>query len=166
MDCTADIKQYDTPYELQEVPIPSIGDNDLLVKVGAAGFCHTDYQVYEGIYQSPCPITPSHESVGTVVAVGKKAVANWKPGQRVGALNFRHACSNCTGCKTARDPQVPDEPDPRFCEKKEMAGINSDGGFAEYIVMDSATTIPLPDNLPFEQAAPLMCAGVSTNQLY
>lgn len=133
----------------------------MLLRVGAAGFCHTDYQVYEGVYQSPCPMTPSHEPAGTVVAVGKKAESNWRVGQRVGMLNFRHPCNECIGCRTVRDVHAPDEPDTRFCEKKEMAGINSDGGFAEYVVADSTATVPLPDDLPFEQAAPLMCAGVS-----
>lgn len=108
-------------------------------------------------------MTPSHESAGTVIAVGKKAQAEsqWRIGQRAGTLNFRHPCNECVGCRTVRDTQAPDEPDTRFCEKKEMAGINSDGGFAEYIVADANAAVPLPDSLPFEQAAPLMCAGVS-----
>lgn len=117
--------------------------------------------MYEGVYESACPMTPSHEPAGTVVVVGRKAAAQWKPGQRIGMLNFRHACNECTGCRTVRDPQVSDEPDVRFCENKEMAGITSDGGFAEYVVADANTSILLPDFVPFEQAAPLMCAGVS-----
>jgi D-arabinose 1-dehydrogenase-like Zn-dependent alcohol dehydrogenase len=147
---------------LQEIPVPTIGDNDLLVKVRAAGFCHTDYQVYEGVYQSKLPLTPSHEPVGTVVAVGQHAARqNWLIGQRVGVLNFRHACGVCSGCKTFRESPMSDKPDIRVCKNKEMAGISHDGGFAEYIVADADTTTLLPDGLTFEQAAPLMCAGVS-----
>ncbi|KAL4871491.1 hypothetical protein BDV12DRAFT_163852 [Aspergillus spectabilis] len=154
--------KYGAPYELQDIPVPSYGDNDLLLKVGAASFCHTDYQVYEGVYQSPCPITPSHEPVGTVVELGKTAAkAGWKTGQRVGMLNFRHACRTCIGCKVARDPHQPDQPDARFCENKDMAGISSDGGFAEYVVADADTSVPLPEGVSFEQAAPLMCAGAT-----
>lgn len=154
--------QYGAPYELQEIPIPSIGDNDLLLKVGAASFCHTDYQVYEGVYETKCPITPSHEPVGTVVETGTKAAkAGWKIGQRVGMLNFRHPCYSCVGCQSARDPKQPDRPDARFCQNKEMAGISADGGFAEYVVADADSSVELPDGVPFEQAAPLMCAGVS-----
>ncbi|PYH99735.1 alcohol dehydrogenase GroES-like domain-containing protein [Aspergillus ellipticus CBS 707.79] len=151
--------KYSSPYDLQEIPIPSIRDTDLLVKVCAAGFCHTDHQVYEGVCQSPCPITPSHEPAGTIAAVGKNVSTEWKVGQRVGVPNFRHACHTCVGY-----PQRPEEPDVRFCENKDMAGISADGGFAEYVVADPATTVRLPDGVPFEQAAPLMCAGVGLHQ--
>ena len=106
-------------------------------------------------------MTPSHEPAGTIAAVGKAASSTWKVGQRVGILNFRNACNACVGCQVARDPLRPDEPDTRFCENKDMAGITGDGGFAEYIVADPATTVPLPDGVPFEQAAPLMCAGAT-----
>ncbi|RDW94221.1 uncharacterized protein DSM5745_01543 [Aspergillus mulundensis] len=156
--------KYNAPYELQEIPVPTIKDNDLLLKVGAASFCHTDYQVYEGVYQSPLPLTPSHEPVGTIVEVGPKAAAaGWKAGQRVGMLNFRHACNSCTGCRVARDPKDPSKPDLRFCqgETKDMAGISGDGGFAEYVVADADASVALPEGLEFAQAAPLMCAGAT-----
>jgi D-arabinose 1-dehydrogenase-like Zn-dependent alcohol dehydrogenase len=91
--------------------VPQIGDNDLLVKIGAAGFCHTDYQVWEGVYQSPFPMVPSHEPVGTIVALGKKAQEKWKIGQRVGVSFIRHQCYDCTGCTVTGDI--------RFCENKE-----------------------------------------------
>jgi D-arabinose 1-dehydrogenase-like Zn-dependent alcohol dehydrogenase len=155
----ANFVKFSEPYEVQEIPVPEYGDNDLLLKVGAAGFCHTDYQVYEGVYQSKLPLTPSHEPVGTVVAVGDKASKTWKVGQRVGMLNLRHACNKCGGCKTFREG---DKPDLRFCENKSMAGIQDDGGFAEYVVADADSSSLLPDELSFEQAAPMMCAGVST----
>lgn len=133
--------------------MPRINDNDLLIKIGAAGFCHTDYQVYQGVYQSKTPLIGSHEPAGTIVAVGSQAAKAFKEGQRVGVLNFRHACRECVGCKTTQDV--------RFCEKKEMAGIMNDGGFAEYMVADADNSVLLPDSVSFEQAAPLMCAGVS-----
>ncbi|CAG8890296.1 unnamed protein product [Penicillium egyptiacum] len=153
--------QYSSQYKLEDIPVPSIGDNELLVKVGAAGFCHTDYQVYKGEYKSPTPMTPSHEPVGTIVAVGANAPPVWKTGQRIGLLNFRHGCNSCIGCEVSRDPLRPLEPDIRFCENKDMAGIRADGGFAEYVVADPATSVHLPDGLSFEQAAPLMCAGAT-----
>ncbi|KAF2633845.1 GroES-like protein [Macroventuria anomochaeta] len=124
------------------VPVPEYGDNDLLLKVGAAGFCHTDYQVYEGVYQSKLPLTPSHEP---------------KVGQRVGMLNLKHACNSCGGCRNYREG---DPPNMRFCENKEMAGVQHDGGFAEYVVADAGSSSLLPDGLSSEQAAPMMCAGV------
>ncbi|KAF2112873.1 chaperonin 10-like protein [Lophiotrema nucula] len=142
---------YKQPLQLNEIPVPTIGDNDILVKIGAAGFCHTDYQVWEGVYESPTPIVGSHEPVGTIVAVGPKAQAKWKIGQRVGPIFFQHACHNCWGCDSTNDI--------RHCVNKEMRGLMQDGGFAEYMVGDADNTVLLPDSITFEQAAPLMCAG-------
>jgi D-arabinose 1-dehydrogenase-like Zn-dependent alcohol dehydrogenase len=153
--------QYEQHYQLRNIPVPKPGPNDLLVKVAAAGFCHIDYQVYSGTYNSVCPLTPSHEPVGTIVTIGAEAEKErkWHIGQRVGVLNFRHPCGHCSGCRWSSKKQG--NFDARFCEKKDMAGIKTDGGFAEYIIADPATTVPLPDSISFDQAAPFMCAGVS-----
>lgn len=142
---------------MQEIDIPALQSNDLLVKVGAAGYCHTDYQVYEGVYGSKCPLTPSHEPVGTVVQTGPE-VHGWQAGDRVGVLLFRHACGKCLGCRKtlAAEGRI----DLRFCEDVSMAGLNDDGAMAQYIVADASNTVKLPDSVPFEQGAPLMCAGV------
>lgn len=131
-----------------------MGEKDVLIKVGAAGFCHTDYQVFQGVYESPCPIVPSHEPVGTIVAVGPKVDSYWKVGQRVGVNLFQHQCHSCIPCEVLDDI--------RFCENAELAGLKNNGGFAEYMLSDSESIVLLPDSLSFEQAAPLMCAGVSS----
>ncbi|KAE9379487.1 putative alcohol dehydrogenase [Stipitochalara longipes BDJ] len=149
----AQLMKYNSKYEIHEVPVPEIGDSDLLIKIGAAGFCHTDYQVMEGVYKSPCPIIPSHEPVGTIVAVGSKVEGKWKVGQRVGVNLFQHQCHSCVPCETTNDI--------RFCENKGMTGLVNDGGMAEYMVSDSESVVLLPDSLSFEQAAPLMCAGAT-----
>ncbi|GME28938.1 Alcohol dehydrogenase superfamily zinc-containing [Neofusicoccum parvum] len=157
----ARLTEFNKPYELLEIPVPTIGPNDLLLKIGAAGFCHTDHQVYEGVYKTHLPITPSHEPVGTVVAVGEAAAKQgWTRGQRAGTLLFQHACGACHRCRTHRQPGE-DKPDARFCERVEMAGLQHDGGFAEYMAADADAASPLPDGLPLEQAAPLMCAGAT-----
>ncbi|KAF2190015.1 GroES-like protein [Zopfia rhizophila CBS 207.26] len=106
-------------YEIREVSVPQTGDNDVLVKVGNAGFCHTDYQVWKGGNGSPYPIVPSHEPVGTVVAVGPAAQAKWKVDYRVGVILFRHACKTCIGCETTEDI--------RYCANRDMAGLTADG---------------------------------------
>ncbi|OAL26762.1 hypothetical protein AYO22_04115 [Fonsecaea multimorphosa] len=142
------------PYELHEIPVPDIGDSDLLVKADAAGFCHTDYQVWEGVYESPTPIVPSHEPVGTIVAVGPKVQDKWKVGQRIGALLFRHQCHSCLSCKVNNDI--------RFCENIDFAGLKADGGMAEYFIADGNNSVLLPDEVDFVNAAPLMCAGATT----
>ncbi|KAF1987249.1 alcohol dehydrogenase GroES-like domain-containing protein [Aulographum hederae CBS 113979] len=145
--------KYNTPYEIKELPVPEIGDNDLLLKMGAAGFCHTDRQVWEGVYGTECPIIPSHEPVGTVVKVGSKAQGKWKVGQRVGVLLFQHQCHACLSCEVTNDI--------RFCEKNGKAGLTHNGGMAEYMVADAESAVVLPDSVDFMQGAPLMCAGAT-----
>lgn len=104
------------------------------------------------MYESTCPIVPSHEPVGTIVALGKKAQAKWSIGQRVGIILFQNACNHCIGCETTKDV--------RFCKSGKHAGLHHNGGMAEYMVADAEAAVELPDDIPFEQAASLMCAGV------
>lgn len=150
-------QQYNTPYALTSVPIPSIRRNELLIRIHAAGFCHSDLQVLQGEVNSPLPMIPSHEPAGVVVQVGEDA-GQWKVGDRVGVLNFKGACSQCPDCiSTQRRYGTVDA---RFCRRRETAGFQHDGAFAEYLVADAATTVALPDSMSFDQAAPLLCAGV------
>lgn len=116
---------------------------------------YRSYQVWEGVYDSQCPIVPSHEPVGTIVALGPtaKAQGKWKIGQRVGIILFQNACHHCISCATTKDV--------RFCKNAKHAGLHNDGGMAEYMVADAEAAVELPDAVPFEQAASLMCAGVS-----
>ena len=103
-------------------------------------------------------MTPSHEPVGTVVAVGP-AVDGWKVGDRIGALLFRHACGTCQGCQRTRKEEG--RYDLRFCQNADLAGLKNDGGLAEYMIADASNAVKLPESVSFEQGAPLMCAGVS-----
>lgn len=144
------------------MPVPTPGAGELLVRVVAASFCHTDYQVYQGTYGTQLPFTGSHEPAGTVAALGAGVNAGiWRVGDRVGVLNFRKPCGRCAGCswhKQAYEGAL----DARYCENKTMSGIlRSDGGFAEYMIASQEALVRLPDGLSFEQAAPLMCAGAT-----
>jgi D-arabinose 1-dehydrogenase-like Zn-dependent alcohol dehydrogenase len=144
---------------LSERPVPPCGENDLLIQVHAAGFCHSDLQVLTGQFPIQLPLIPSHEPAGKIVEVGTKVRETWKVGDRVGILNFKHACGQCVGCQQHMRKSA--RPDPRFCQKREMAGFKHDGAFAEYMLADPNTTVHLPEGVSFEQGAPLMCAGVS-----
>lgn len=143
--------------------MPRIEDTELLVKIHAAGFCHSDLQVLNGQFNTKLPMIPSHEPAGTVVRVGAKCEGRWQVGDRVGVLNFKKSCSKCSGCNLAKREYG--GLDPRFCDTREMAGFHHDGAFAEYMIADPETTVKLPASLSFEQAAPLMCAGVSLNSV-
>ncbi|KAH8658008.1 alcohol dehydrogenase GroES-like domain-containing protein [Xylariales sp. PMI_506] len=158
----AQLCEFNKPYELRRVKVPEVGETDLLVKVHAAGFCHSDLQVIHGQFGTQLPLIPSHEPAGTVVQVGRACQAKdeWNVGDRVGILNFKNACGRCPGCALSKRQQG-GSLDPRFCEAREMAGFKHDGAFAEYMVADPTTTVKLPDAVSFEQAAPLMCAGAT-----
>ncbi|KAK2002351.1 alcohol dehydrogenase GroES-like domain-containing protein [Colletotrichum falcatum] len=155
----AQISEYHKPYELVEKDVPSSRENELLIRVHAAGFCHSDLQVLQGQFGSRLGITASHEPSGTVVLVGKSCSGTWEVGDRIGALNFKNSCGQCSGCGLAK--RTYNRLDPRFCERRETAGFQHDGAFAEYLAVDSETTVRLPSSLPFDQAAPLMCAGAT-----
>lgn len=139
--------------------MPAIRDHELLIRVHAAGFCHSDLQVLQGQFKSPLGMIPSHEPAGVIVQVGASCGNYWKVGDRVGALNFKNSCGKCSGCELAK--RTTHKLDPRFCDNRETAGFQHDGAFAEYLAIDPETTVRLPSSLSFDQAAPLMCAGAT-----
>jgi D-arabinose 1-dehydrogenase-like Zn-dependent alcohol dehydrogenase len=161
---SANQTQYNEPYQLCERPVPQCGENDLLIQVCAAGFCHSDLQVLHGQFPVALPMIPSHEPAGKIVQVGSKVSGSWSVGDRVGILNFKNACGRCVGCR--QHMRRSSRPDPRFCQSRKMAGFKHDGAFAQYMLADPNTTVHLPGTISYEQGAPLMCAGVSTTLLY
>jgi len=139
------------PLELQEVPIPDIGEQDILVRVRAAGICHSDAHYRAGrSAMGMIPITLGHEVAGIVERVGAQ-VADIKAGDRV-CLHYNISCGNCYCCNIGHE---------QFCETVKMIGHHIDGGYAEYIAVPALNAIPLPDEIPFEQGATLMCASAT-----
>lgn len=117
--------------------------------------------MYEGAYQTDLPHTGSHEPVGTIAALGSKVSGNWKVGDRVGAYLFRNPCGTCADCKW-HAAEYDGKLNARYCMNKTMGGIkNADGGFAQYMLTSDDAIMRVPDGVPFEQAAPLMCAGAT-----
>lgn len=139
------------PLEMQEIPIPEIGERDILVKVKAAGICHSDAHYRAGISPvRPVPLTLGHEVAGVVEKIGTQ-VTSAKIGDRV-ALHYNISCGDCYHCSTGND---------QFCEKVLMLGHYTNGGYAEYISVPARNAIQLPDEIPFEQGATLMCASAT-----
>ncbi|RDL30996.1 alcohol dehydrogenase [Venustampulla echinocandica] len=137
------LEEFGQPYVYKiDIPVPKPREDELLIKMEIAGYCHTETIVASGDYQSKLPLIPGHENVGIVASVGPK-VQGFKLGDRVGC--------NCRECTRGYSTN--------FCAKAELAGLTHDGGMAEYLVADPRWTVKLPDNLSFEDAAPLMCAG-------
>jgi 2-desacetyl-2-hydroxyethyl bacteriochlorophyllide A dehydrogenase len=134
--------------EMQEAPLPVLGPQDVLVRVKAAGICHSDVHYRAGISPvGPLPQTLGHEVAGIVESVGRR-VTNVKAGDRV-CLHYLITCGECEFCRTGRE---------QFCVQGKMIGKHCDGGFAEYIAVPARNAVPLAD-LPFEQGAILMCSS-------
>jgi len=139
------------PLRLLNVPDPSIGANQLLIRVSACGICHTDLHTVEGEIIPPrYPIIPGHQVVGQVVEVGS-GVEGWECGDRVGVPWLYRACGECAFCQRGQE---------NLCQEAEFTGFHQNGGYAELLVSDAAYTLRIPDGISDELAAPLLCAGI------
>lgn len=139
------------PLEFQEIPIPNAADSEILVRVRAAGICHSDAHYRAGTSaMGKLPITLGHEVAGEVEWTGSK-VATVKAGDRV-ALHYNISCGDCYYCSTGNE---------QFCTTVKMLGHHVDGGYAEYISVPARNAIPLPEEISFEAGATLMCASAT-----
>jgi len=142
------------PLEIVEREIPEPGPGLVRVKVQACGICHSDTVVREGLFPGiQYPRVPGHEVAGVVDAVGP-GVEAWKPGQRVGAGWHGGNCGYCSACRRGN----------AFACRTAMqiTGLTRDGGYADYLLAPSSALALIPDELTAVEAAPLMCAGVTT----
>ncbi len=140
------------PLEMQEIPVPSVGERDVLVRIKAAGICHSDAHYRAGT--SPVgtlPQTLGHEVAGVVEEAGSQ-VTDLKVGDRV-CLHYLLTCGDCYYCTLGSE---------QFCPSGRMIGKHCDGGYAEYIAVPARSAVPLPDEIPFEQGAILMCSSSTT----
>ncbi|MBP8718014.1 MAG: zinc-binding dehydrogenase [Candidatus Atribacteria bacterium] len=140
------------PLELQEVPLPRAGERDVLVRVRAAGICHSDVHYRAGI--SPVgtlPQTLGHEIAGIVEETGSQ-VRFPKIGDRV-CIHYQLNCGDCNFCVSGNE---------QFCKHGMMIGKHCDGGYAEYVAVPARNTVLLPDEVSFEEGAILMCSSATS----
>ena len=140
-------------FELVEREVPTPGPGEALVRVHACGVCHSDMFAKEGGYPGVShPLVPGHEIAGEIAALGD-GVKGWEVGQRVGVGWFGGNCGYCEWCR--RGSLID-------CENMEIPGVTVDGGYAEYVVVRATGLASMPDELSAEEAAPLLCAGITT----
>lgn len=139
------------PLELVERAIPDVPRGQVLVKVAANGICHSDLMAGAGMASS-YPRVPGHEVAGTIETVGEDA-GQWEAGQRVGVGWFGGACFECDCCRGGNFIS---------CQAGKITGLTCDGGYADYLVAPADALAAIPPELSFAEAAPLMCAGVTT----
>ncbi|MCA1032580.1 alcohol dehydrogenase AdhP [Bacillus timonensis] len=148
------VREFKKELVIENVAIPEIGKNDVLVNIKACGVCHTDLHAAHGDWpvKPKLPLIPGHEGVGEVVAVGEN-ITHLQTGDRVGVPWLYSACGQCEYCLTGRET---------LCLHQQNAGYSVDGGYAEYCVADARYVVKVPDNLDYVEAAPIFCAGVTT----
>jgi propanol-preferring alcohol dehydrogenase len=139
------------PMTLVDQPIPQPGSGQIRLNINVCGACHTDLHIVEGDIKPPqIPITPGHQVIGIIDEIGD-SVEQFAVGDRIGIPWFYDACGTCDFCKTGYE---------NLCPSARFTGFHVDGGYAEYMLAESAFALPIPDAISDDQAAPLLCAGI------
>lgn len=148
------VNGYKSPFTIKQVEIPKPKANELLVKIVASGCCHTDLHAIDADWpvKSKMPLTPGHEGAGIVEQVGSQ-VTKYKVGDRVGIAWLHSACGQCEYCLSGWET---------LCTLQQNTGYGVDGCLREYAIAQESHAIPLPSAISFEQAAPILCAGVTS----
>ena len=148
------VEAFGKPLSLQEWVVPVPGPGQILVKTETCGVCHTDLHAAQGDWpvKPPLPFIPGHEGIGLVAAIGA-GVRSVKEGDRVGVPWLYSACGHCEHCLSAWET---------VCGEAQFGGYTKNGGFAEYIVADPDYVAHVPPGLSARQAAPIICAGVTS----
>ena len=139
-------------FELVQKEFPEPGPGHVRIRVQACGVCHSDAITKFGVFPIAFPRVPGHEVAGVVDAVAAD-VPLFKPGQRVGLGWHGGHCNYCTPCRRG---------DFILCENGQISGVTFDGGYADYVIAPANALALIPDDLADVDAAPLMCAGVTT----
>lgn len=141
----------ESPLKLREVPKPESAERQIRVAVRCCGVCHTDLHAVEGELKLPkLPLIPGHQIVGIVEARGAGAL-KFREGDRVGVPWLFRTDGTCRYCLTGQE---------NLCNRAEFTGLNADGGYADYVVVDEDFAYRLPFAFDDAHAAPLLCAGV------
>ena len=148
------VTDFTAPLEIREVPVPELGQGEVLVRIETSGLCHTDIHAAHGDWpvQPVPPFIPGHEGIGYIEALGPGVVGR-AVGERVAIAWLGFACGTCRYCIGGWET---------LCEQQRNSGYSVNGAFAEYAVVPAAFATPVPDAVSSHDAAPLTCAGVTT----
>jgi alcohol dehydrogenase, propanol-preferring len=148
------VEKFGKPLVVKEVSVPTPGPGQALVEIMASGVCHTDLHAAEGDWpvKPTLPFIPGHEGAGVVVALGP-GVSHLKEGERVGIAWLHSACGHCEFCRTGWET---------LCLEQRNSGYSVNGSFAQYALAHADYLGRIPEGLSFVDAAPILCAGVTT----
>ncbi|NIA29072.1 MAG: zinc-binding alcohol dehydrogenase family protein [Actinobacteria bacterium] len=145
-----DMRENKNPLELVDLPIPELGEKEILIKVSTCGVCHTELDEIEGRTPPPkFPVVPGHQVVGRVEKADA-AVGSLKIGDRVGVAWIFSACGECQYCRAGNE---------NLCPHFKATGRDANGGYAEYMSVPENFAYKIPDVFSDSEAAPLLCAG-------
>src|ERR1700689_3589457 len=153
------LREFKAPLTIEEVARPTPDAHEVLIAVEACGVCHSDLHVADGDWPQIVPITKrplilGHEIAGRVVEKGA-SVNSLEVGDRVGVPWVHWTCGECDFCREGNE---------NLCVKQRITGVTVDGGYAEYAKAPASHVVRIPDTLSSEQAAPLLCAGVTVHR--
>ena len=148
------VHAFGEPLRIEEVPVPTPGPGEIVVKLAATGVCHTDLHAARGDWavKPTLPLIPGHEGTGHVAAVGA-GVTHVKEGDAVGVPWLHDACGQCEFCLTGWET---------LCPSQHNTGYSVNGTYAEYVLAKADYVGHLPAGADLEQIAPILCAGVTT----
>jgi propanol-preferring alcohol dehydrogenase len=149
------VHEFGAPLVVEEVPRPEPGPGQVLVRVEAAGLCHTDIHAARGDWpvKAKLPLIPGHEGVGVVEDVGPTEVEGIAVGDQVAIPWLGYACGQCRYCNDGRET---------LCARQLRTGYSINGSYAEYVIGSARHVVKVPDGVSSFDAAPLTCAGVTT----
>src|SRR5271166_3877320 len=156
---------FKTPLSLEEVSRPEAGPDEVLIEVEVCGVCHSDLHVADGDWTQLAgivkkPLILGHEIVGRVVERGaavQSAQESIQVGDRVGVPWVQWTCGQCEFCREGNE---------NLCLRQRITGVMVDGGYAEFAKAPASHVVKIPETLASEQAAPLLCAGVTVHRAF
>lgn len=149
------IEKVGGPVEYKEIDVPTPGPNDVLVNIKYSGVCHTDLHAVNGDWPIPTklPLVGGHEGAGIVVARGDQVTDNvCKIGEAVGVKWLNSSCLSCDFCQQSDEP---------LCLTPTLSGYTVDGTFQQYCLANAAHVAHIPEGVPLDEVAPVLCAGIT-----
>jgi S-(hydroxymethyl)glutathione dehydrogenase/alcohol dehydrogenase len=146
------------PLKIEELEVPSVGDEEVLIRVAVCGACHTDLKVAEGGTPFTSPTVLGHEVAGIVERVGQNQQAFFKEGERV-IVARRYRCGRCEYCQAGRENLCSNPPRPRPMKKKDGSAVNrwNIGGFSQYLAVPGYVVASIPEGLSLEESSLIGC---------
>lgn len=146
--------------KIQNIDVPSPGPGQILIRITWTGVCGTDKSYFLGDFDAATGGAnlgsngiAGHEGIGVVVAIGQDAGQRWTVGDRAGVKWIASVCGDCEFCQTGHD---------MHCPNHTQSGLSRPGTFQEYCLADGRYSTKIPDGVPDEEAAPILCGGVTT----